>query len=432
MLTRRGILQMSAGAGVAVTARRVRAASPVLDLSLYYPVAIGGSATKIVDGLIAAFEAENPDIKVHAVYAGGYPDTLSKALTAFHSGVAPELAIMQASDMFTLVDAGAVQPIEPFIKTADDKAWLGGFSEVYMQNSRTKGMTWGIPFQRGTTVFFWNKDAFKEAGLDPEAGPQTWDDVVTYAKALTRRDSAGEVSRWGMQVPSSLTAYWLLQGYAAQNGATIVNAAGDRTAFDAPEVVEALQYWVDLSSKHKVMRPGVLQWASTPKDFFEGRTAMFTTTSGNLTNVKDNSPVPFGVQILPGHKRRGAPTSGGNIYVMAGIAPEKRDAAFRLVRWLTSPERAADWSIKTGYVAPRGDAWETDAMKAYVKAFPAAAVARSQIPFMVPELSTHENQKVARLIDNSIEAALTGARTPAQAMQDAQAAADRVLQPYRA
>ena len=79
----------------------------------------------------------------------------------------------------------------------------------------------------------------------------------------------------------------------------------------------------------------------------------------------------------------------------------------------------------------RGDAWETPVMKKYVAGFPAAAVARDQLPFAVAELSTHENQRVTKALNDGLQAALTGAKTPAQAMQDAQREAERILKPYR-
>jgi sn-glycerol 3-phosphate transport system substrate-binding protein len=302
---------------------------------------------------------------------------------------------------------------------------------VYMLNSQYGGKTWGIPFQRGTTLFFWNKEAFKEAGLDPEKGPQTWEEVVEFAKKLTKRDASGNVTQWGMQVPSSLTSYWLLQGYVAQNNGRLSELSGDKTYFDSPEVIEALQYWVDLSAKHKVMKPGVIEWGTNAKDFFERRTAMVTTTSGNLTNVKNNAPFPFGVQILPAHKKRGAPTSGGNFYLFKTSSPEKQAATFRMIKWLTSADRSAEWSIKTGYVAPRPDAWETTALKNYVAEFPGAKVAYSQLQYLAPELATHANQRVARAVDDGIEAALTGKKTPEQAMRDAQREADRILSRFR-
>ena len=95
---------------------------------------------------------------------------------------------------------------------------------------------------------------------------------------------------------------------------------------------------------------------------------------------------------------------------------------------MTTPERAAQWGIDTGYVAVRPDAWETPTMKKYVAGFPAAAVARDQLQYAVAELSTHENQRVTKALNDGLQAALTGAKTPAQAMKDAQREAERILQ----
>jgi len=155
------------------------------------------------------------------------------------------------------------------------------------------------------------------------------------------------------------------------------------------------------------------------------------TTTGNLTNVKANAKFPFGVAMLPAHKRRGSPTGGGNFYISKKASAAEQQGAFQFIKWITSPERAAQWSIDTGYVAVRGDAYDTDVMKKYVADFPAAAVARDQLKFAVAELSTHENQRVTKPLNDGIQAALNGTKTPEQAMKDAQAEAERILKPYR-
>ena len=80
----------------------------------------------------------------------------------------------------------------------------------------------------------------------------------------------------------------------------------------------------------------------------------------------------------------------------------------RFLRWISSPERAAQWGIDTGYVATRPDAWQTPAMRQYVADFPAAAVARDQLQYAVAELSTHDNQRVTQALNDGLQAALTG------------------------
>ncbi len=407
------------------------AAHAQTEISFYFPVAVGGPVTKIIDGYARDFEKDNPGIKVNPIYAGSYQETIVKALTAHKSGQPPVMSVLLSTDMYTLIDEDAILPISDVAKRPEDKAWLDSFYPAFMANSRTGGKTWGVPFQRSTVVLYWNKALFKEAGLDPEKAPSTWTEMLEMGRKLTVADAQGNVGRWGVQIPSSGFPYWLFQGLTTQNGVELMNPEGTVTRFDDPAVIEALQYWVDLGRKHKVMAPGVVEWGTTPRDFFEKKTAMMWTTTGNLTNVRKNAGFEFGVAMLPANKRRGTPTGGGNFYLFKKSAPEQQDAALKFMRWISSAERAAQWSIDTGYVAPRPDAWDTPAMKQYVAGFPQAAVARDQLEFAVAELSTHENQRVTKALNDGLQAALTGAKTPEKAMQDAQREAERILKPYR-
>ena len=425
-----------------LTTTALLAAAPALaqtatsEISFFYPVAVGGPITKLIDAYATDFEKDNPGIKVKPIYAGTYQETIVKALTAHKSGTPPVTSVLLSTDMFTLIDEDAIVPFDHFIKTDEDARWLSSFFPAFMENSQTPGKsgkptTWGIPFQRSTIVLYWNKDLFKEAGLDPEKAPATWAEQLDYAQKLTRKDASGNVTQWGVQIPSSGFPYWLFQGLTTEAGAILANPTGDKTAYDDPAVIEALQYWVDLATKHKVHPPGIVEWGTTPKDFFEKKVAMMWTTTGNLTNVKTNAKFPFGVAMLPAGKRRGSPTGGGNFYISKKAKPAEQEAAFKFIKWITTPERAAQWSIDTGYVAVRADSYDTPAMKKYVADFPPAAVARDQLPHAVAELSTHENQRVTKALNDGLQAALTGTKTPAAAMKDAQAEAERILKPYR-
>jgi sn-glycerol 3-phosphate transport system substrate-binding protein len=418
-------------AGAALMALTAAATAKDITLSFYYPVAVGGPIPKIIDGYVADFEKDNPGITIKAIYAGTYQDTLVKALTAFKSGEPPDIAVLLSTDMFTLIDEDAIAPFDDLLKTDADKAWLKSFYPAFMENSQTGDKTWGIPFQRSTIVMFWNKDAFKAASLDPDKAPDTWDELVADGTKLTQRDASGNVSQWAVEIPSTAFTYWLFQGLTTANNVRLMNAAGTQTAFDKPGVIDALQFWVDLSRKDKIQPTGTIEWGTTPKDFFEKKTAIIWTSTGNLTNVRKNAPFPFGVAMLPAHQGRGSPTGGGNFYFFKKMSDDERAAAFKFVKWMTKPERAADWGIQTGYVAVRPDAWDTDAMKKYVADFPAAAVARDQLKYVVAELSTHDNQRVTKALNDGIQAALTGTKTPEQAMKDAQAEAVRILRPYQ-
>jgi len=406
-------------------------ASAQVEVPFFYPVAVGGPITKIIDQFATEFNKENPAIKVSPIYAGSYQDTIVKALTANKAGTPPVASVLLSTDTFTLIDEDAIVPIDTFVKTPEDRAWLGGFYKAFLLNGQIGGKTWGVPFQRSTVVLYWNKELFKEAGLDPNKPPQTWAEMTAMAQKLTRKDASGKVTQYGVQIPSSGFPYWLFQGLTTENDVILANEAGTQTRYDDPRVIEALQYWVDLSKKHGVHPPGIVEWGTTPKDFMEKKVAMIWTTTGNLTNIRNNAKFDFGVAMLPANKKRGSPTGGGNFFIFKKATPAQQEAAFKFAKWLTQPARAAQWGIDTGYVAVSPAAWETPALKKYAADFPQAAVARDQLQYAVAELSTHDNQRVTKALNDGLQAALTGNKTAEAAMKDAQKEAERLLRGYK-
>ncbi len=402
-----------------------------VDLEFYFPVAVGGKAADTIQALTDEYVAANPGVNIDAVYSGSYGDTVTKALTASRGGKPPQLSVILSVDMFTLIDEEVIMPFDDLVKTEEDKAWLQSFYPAFMENSQTGGKTFGIPFQRSTPVLYWNKEAFAEVGLDPETPPASWEETIEMGKKLVKKDADGNVSRWGVRIPSSGFPYWLFQGLTTQNDAILANSDGNETYFDDPKVAEALQYLVDLSTQHGVMAPGIIEWGATPKAFFEGQTAMMWTSTGNLTNVRENAPFDFGVGLLPGNKRYGAPTGGGNFYIFADSSDEQKVAAFDFVKWISQPAQSAKWTIATGYVAPRPDTWDTAEMKAYTDDFQPALVARDQLEFAVAELSTYENQRVTAVFNDALAAAITGSKSVEEALADAQEKADAILKGYR-
>jgi sn-glycerol 3-phosphate transport system substrate-binding protein len=397
------------------------------ELTMYYPVAVGGPLTKVVDGMVSDFMAENPDIKVNAIYAGNYNDARIKALAALESGEPAQLSVMFSIDLNELRELDAIVPFDEVVKTDEEKAWLNSFYPSLMENGTSVGKTWGIPFQRSTIVMYYNKDAFKAAGLDPDSPPATWDELVDAGKKLTTDDG----SQWGMMIPSTGYPYWMFGALAMQNGEVLMNGSGDTSYFDKPGVVEALNFWKDLGSKHKVMPEGTIEWGTLRQNFLEGKTAIMWHSTGNLTAVKNAAKFDFGVAMLPAGKRRGTPTGGGNFYIFKKSSEEERAASLKLIRFMTDPERSANWSVQTGYMGISPASYETETLKNYVKEFPPAAVARDQLEFATAELATFQAGRIRKSLDDAIQAVLVGSKSSEEALEEAQALADRILKDYR-
>jgi sn-glycerol 3-phosphate transport system substrate-binding protein len=424
----RSILAIATAALIGLVAPAAHADT---DLTFYYPIAVGGPLTKVIDGLAAEFEKQNPGVRVHPIYAGNYDDARIKALAALKAGQPAQLSVLFSIDLYELLEQDVIVPWDDVASTRDDKAWIKSFYPALMANGTYKGKVYGIPFQRSTIVLYWNKEAFKEAGLDPDRPPATWGEMREMAAKLVKKDASGNIARWGVEVPSTGYAYWMFQAFARENGQDLMNRDGNKTNYDNPDVVAALQYWRDLGAKYKVMPEGTVEWGTLRQAFTEGKTAMMWHTTGNLTAVKDTAKFPFGVAMLPASKQRGSPTGGGNFYLFKKTTPEERKAALAFVKFMTTPERAAEWSIATGYVGTRPDAYETPKLKEYAAGFPQAVVARDQFKYATPELSTFQTGRVRKVLDDAIQASLTGQKAPADALKAAQAEADRLLKPYR-
>jgi sn-glycerol 3-phosphate transport system substrate-binding protein len=395
------------------------------ELTMYYPIAVGGALTEVVDGIVADFVAENPDIKVNAIYSGNYDDTRVRALSALASGEPAQLAVMFSIDAYDLIEQDLIVPFDDVATSDADKEWLGGFYPALMANGQIEGKTWGIPFQRSTIVAYYNKDMFRTAGLDPEAPPATWEELVSMGKALIRDGT------YGLMIPSTGYPYWMFQALAIQNGKELMSADGLTTYFDDPTVVETLEFWKSLSAEHGIMPTGTVEWGTLRQAFLEEQTAMMWHSTGNLTAVKDSASFDFGVAELPGNVRLGSPTGGGNFYLFKDTTDEEKAAAMKLIQFMTSPEQAAAWSIATGYMGVSPAAYETEALKAYTSEFPPALVARNQLENAVAEFSTFETARVRDGLNNAIQSALTGAKEPADALAEAQQAAVRLLAPYQ-
>ncbi len=429
-LSRRTLIKTGIGGAGIVAAPALLRAQEVKELTFYYPIAVGGPVTKLVDALCAGFEKE-AGIKVTPVYAGQYGETLTKAVTAIKGGSGPQFSVLLAASLHEIRDLDLVVPVEEIDESAETKAWLARFYPAFMANSLADAKTWSVPFQRSTLVAFYSKPAFQETGLDPEKPPRTWAELISASKKLTVRQG-DNTSRWGLKMSSSLgNAQWTFGALANQAGHILNNPQGTEVYFDHPKAIEAMDFWRSLAIEHAVLPKGSVEWGTLPSDLMNNAAGIIYTTTGNLTNIRSQAKFPFGVMQLPGKEGPRSVVGGGNMYFFKHAKPAERQAALRFAKWVTTPERCADWCIATGYLAVRPDAWETKGLVDYVKEVPMATVAKEQLAVSTGEISVYENQRVFKSLADNVQACLSGTKSAAQAMKDTQAEADRILKPFK-
>ncbi|MCI8441245.1 MAG: ABC transporter substrate-binding protein [Provencibacterium sp.] len=402
-----------------------------VEVEFYYPVQVGGAIAQLVESYASDFAAENPDIKVSPVFSGGYADTLQKLITAIQADNQPQFCILANPTILTLISMDAIIPLDDLINKDGGSEYINDFYPGFMANSVFDGKVWSIPFQRSALLMFYNRDHFREVGLDPEKPPKSWEEMAEYGQKLTKFDQNGNVQRWGLLIPSG--GAWDFGPFAianSANGENLMTDDGRKCLLDTPENVEALQYLKDLGTVYKASPEGVVDMATAPANFIEGKASMIQVSSGNLANINSSADFDWGICLLPYTKRPASIAGGGNLYLMKGSSEEELDATWRFVRWLTEPERQAQWNVDTGYIAARKSAHETETMRKYYEEVPQAKIGFEQLESCYNEMRVYESEKIGNALTDKYDAVMTGSLTVEEALKELQAFADETLAPY--
>jgi sn-glycerol 3-phosphate transport system substrate-binding protein len=350
------------------------AAEPV-QLSFWYPVDLGGGLAKVVDGLVGDFNKTHPDIQVTATYTGNYDVTLQKIQASKLAGTLPDVAVTEISSVPVLGALGAAQPVDELIASSGGKQFLDRFWPSMLLNCTYGGKVYGVPFQRSTPVMYYNKDAFAEAGLDPEKPPVTWDELTSVAQKLTKHDGE-RTTRWGIELP--LEAFnWFYYAVTYANGGETLTADGTKVLWDQPKNVEALQFWHDLVNEYKVT-PAYTPWNDGPQEFAAGKTAMVWHSTGSQAFMRQNVKFHWGLGRIPKHTQFGPPSGGGNM-LMYATAPTRRKAVWTFITWMSDAPQAARWSIASGYLATNIASWDRPEMQDLIKEHPEVLVTKAQL-----------------------------------------------------
>jgi sn-glycerol 3-phosphate transport system substrate-binding protein len=314
---------------------------------------------------------------------------------------------------------------EPLDRLAS-KEYLSDFYPAFLENSYGQdGKLYNVPFQRSTPVFYWNKDHFREAGLDPNQPPRSWQETEDFARKLVKSDASGQVARWGVTISGGWND-WLFEAFVIQNGSTLLDYRKQRVSLNSAEALEALEFWVKLTNTLKVAPPHST-WASTPTDFVAGRTSMLYHTTGVLTFIRMSAQFDYGVAFMPAQKSYGAAVGGGNLHIARSIPEENKQAAWRFIQFLTTPEMAARWSRDSGYVATRKACYDVPEMKAHVAKYPEYGVARDQLQYARGKMMAPGFQKVREILKTALDESTGGKALPKKALDNAQQQAERLL-----
>lgn len=408
----------SSGQASGTTSGSSAAATKTTNLTFYFPVGVAGPLAQIMTNMVNQFNQGHAGIKVTPVFAGNYQQTLAKVETAIQGGNPPAVAVLNHTAEFDLLHLQAIDPLDSVVQQ-------GNFYPAFLKPS-IQGHNWGVPFQRSTVVLYYNKDAFKKAGLDPNHGPSTWSELVQDGQKL---EKAGYT---GIEIPSDGTVYWTFEPWATEAGQNLGGSDGTQVYFNSTAAKDALNFWMDLSHKYHIMPSGIIQWNTVPTDFESGKVGMITHSSGSLASILQKSNFNVGVSFLPKDKSQYLTgLGGGDLFLFKGLSPAEHDAALTFIKWMSAPAQAAAWSLQTGYIGSSPQVYQQPAMVNYVTKHPQAKVAPAQLEYAQPELSTYQLNQVYDVIDSAIQSVMDGQSSVDAALNQAQQQATSILATYR-
>jgi sn-glycerol 3-phosphate transport system substrate-binding protein len=419
---------------LAIMSFAVVSAQDEIVIDFYYPIAVDGPLTEVIQGYADDFMAANPGITVNPSYTGSYTQTRETILA---EGMDPvvDVAVMLATDLYSFIEEGTIIPLDAYVS---DEMLEDTFPVLLENSVDDMGSIWSIPFQRSTPVLYYNVEMLAEAGFD---GPPTNNaEMLEMAQALTVDD------QFGILIPVAGTfPIWITQSFVNAYGQPFVTAGEPATVnFNTPETLEAVTFLTELGSVHNVMPVGGSAWGDTPTAFIAGDTPMIIHTTGSLTSILTNADFEVGTAFLPTGPAGedgtgyGSPTGGGNLYIFDNPnemkSQEELDAAWAWVDYLNSPEVQSDWGVASGYIAARESAWEIEPLVSQVEEFPQYGVARDQLEIASIEFASWRTIDIQGIINSSLSQIISGAVPLEEAgtvLEDAQAQIDDLLAEYQ-
>ena len=344
---------------------------------------MGGALGDKLNELANKFNASQKDYKVVPTFKGSYPESMTAAVAAFRAGNAPVvLQVFEVGTATMMASKGAIKPVGEVMKESglkfDPTAYVSAVAGYY---TAPNGQMLSMPFNSSTTIFFYNKDAFKAAGLDPEKAPSTWPEVALAAAKL-------KASGHKCPFTTSWQSWTQLESFSAWHNvefATKRNGFGGldtRLAFNTPLHVRHIENLANMAKNGLFVYKGRNNIPDAT--FPSGECAMYTGSSGLYGSVKANAKFAYGMAPLPYYPDvTGAPQNtvigGASLWVMAGRKAEEYKGAAAFFNYLSSPAVQAASHQRTGYLPITTAAFKLTDESGFYKKFPGTDVAPSQM-----------------------------------------------------
>ena len=424
------ILAMAVLALQTFTAEPVTADEPT-EIEFWY--ALSGDIREATLEFIEEFNETHPDVHVNPVHRGTYSEVLTTAIAAYGTPEAPH--IVQVSETLgtqTLSDSEAVYPAHELL---DDYGYDVDWDD-FLAPFRVEGELKGLPFNNSVPILYYNKDAFAEAGLDPEQPPETYEDVEEMGEELLESGAVDYAMTVGW--PS-----WLLvENVHTWHGQPFADNAGGFEGH-ATELyinrefgVNMFEIFVDWHERDILTYEG--REGDPNPSFLTGETAIIQTSTGYLSGFEESADFELGTGFLPhndDYPQGNAWLGGGRIWSLRGHEDEKYEAIAEFKNYVTQPEQQAEWHKRTGYLPVTESAAELLEEEGWFDENPNHATALEQVMVDIEAdtlqgIRLGEYLSIRETILDNMEAIFAGRKSIEEGLDDAVESGNDILQRY--
>ena len=380
-----------------------------------------------VNDLARQYNASQSQYKVVPTYKGTYDESMTGAIAAFRAGNAPHiLQVFEVGTATMMASKGAIVPVAKVLNDGgfkfDPTQYVSAVAGYY---TAPNGQMLSYPLNSSTTIFYYNKDAFKKAGLDPEKAPKTWPEVFEAASKLKASGHACPfTTSWISWTQLESFSLWHNTLFASKNNGFDGNDA--QLMINTPLHVRHFENLAKASKEGSFVYKG--RGNAPDASFPSGECAMITGSSGLYARVSKDAKFAYGISALPYYADvKGAPQNtaigGASLWVMAGKKPAEYKGVADFLNFLNDTRVQAASHQRTGYLPVTTAAYKlTDASGFYQKN-PGTDVAVTQMIRKATDKSRGIRLgnfvQIRTIIDEETEQIWAGKKSPKEALDAA-------------
>ena len=365
-------VSLISGCGTAKQAEATKTADGKVEVDFWYSG--GKTAVNVVQDIVDEFNESQDKYEVKTTTQADYTETYEKLQAGIAGNNAPDMALLDVDKSRNLSEKNLIEDLSSYVEADTDFNADDFLPVFYNQGKDENGKLFALPAYGTTQVLYYNVEAFKNAGIDPES-IRTWQDLADAAKKMTSADGSfiGWEPMWG---------YANLVDASLSNGDSLLSEDGKTCLINSKEWVDVWESFRTWIHDDKIMKvnsggQGWEYWYTTIDDVLQNKAGGYTGSSGDQADL-DFSIVQAMEQ--PGfNDNASAPTADAlQLVMLQQSSDEEKQGAFEFMKYFTSAESQAQWSMSTGYIPVRESTQEVQEYKDYTEKNPQALVPFSQ------------------------------------------------------